>query len=154
MVWLSIPVRVCADNGKVLRLQAVNQIADCPQCAAGKGCGQNPWFRGFIGENVFELPRPQDLPANSGFLELQLSATALQRLTLMIYGLPLLSFLSALFVTQHFAAWLQFFAGLLALFISVWVSKNWREAYLCKHLQLALPPDADNALPHAKIYAP
>lgn len=142
MAWLSIPVRICADNGEVLRLQAVNQIADCPQCAAGKGCGQNPWFRGFIGENIFELPRPQDLPANSGFLELQLSAAALRQLTLMLYGLPLLSFLGVLIVMQHFAAWQQFCAALCALIISVWAGKNWREAYLQAHLRLALPPDA------------
>lgn len=139
--FLSIPVRVCADTNNILTLQVVDSIQDCPQCAAGKGCGQNLWFRGMLGNDCFTLPRPTHLPENIQFLELNLSSAVLTQLSIMLYGLPLLSFLITLLCTQALSAWLQFFLALLALSATIMFGKNWRNQCLQQYLQITIAPN-------------
>lgn len=137
---LTIPVRVCAQTQTTLTLQAIDSIKDCPQCAEGKGCGQNPWFRGIIGQHRFQIPRPEHLPQALEFLELHLSSAVLTQLSMALYGLPLLSFFITLWLSQHFMPWLQFLLALLALSTTVVLGKNWRNRCLQRYLQVSIPP--------------
>lgn len=139
---LSIPVQICADDGKHLTLQTITSISDCPQCAQGKGCGQNIWFRGLLGEQPFQVPRPATLPPEQRFLELHLPQHSIHTLSLLLYGLPLTAFIITLSLSQTIAAYLQFILAMLALILSLSFSKNLRQRLLLRHLSLHLPPNA------------
>lgn len=139
--FLAIPVEVLAVDVSWVTVRPVNEVADCPQCQAGQGCGQNPWFRGLLGQKPLRLPRGCADAAQlrlPSYAELCLPNRVLTRLTLLAYGLPLLVFLLVLVVGQAWAAWLQFLLAVLLAGVVVWWGKTLALRWIFRDLRLML----------------
>lgn len=133
-----IPVQVLAVGDMGISVQVVNQVADCPQCAAGQGCGQNPWFRGIIGQKSLLLPVNlwSNTPVKFEYAELYLPNTVLTYLTLLLYGLPLFIFFLTLAIGQLLPVWLQFICAILAVLGSLFIGKFIASRMLMRSLLL------------------
>lgn len=124
--YYAVPIQVLAIDAEGVTVQAVNQVAGCPQCETGQGCGQNPWFQGFVGKKPLRLPKQLADSAElsvSSFAELLLPHTVVLRLALLTYALPLAGFIVTLMVCAALPVWLQFFAGLCVVFILLMLNR-------------------------------
>lgn len=134
-VILAIPVRILTRSAGSITVLPADSIADCPQCAAGQGCGQNPWFRGLLGQAPLTLPCPADFPdTQTG--ELTLPTAILTRLTLLAYALPLAIFLTALALTQALPPWLAFGLAISAAAGSSWMARHIAKQLINQHIRL------------------
>lgn len=108
MDTLIIPVRIEHADPHHLLVRPQDDIADCPKCARGEGCGGKPWFRGLFA-NRAALRVPQGTPplAAGDNAELHLPARILNTLTALTYGAPLAAFLLTLMLTQTLSPALQ-----------------------------------------------
>ncbi|SUO93807.1 SoxR reducing system RseC family protein [Suttonella ornithocola] len=138
---LSLPVKIIHQTADTLTVLPVDVIEDCPKCAAGEGCGQNPWFRGFFRKRELTLPRPTNFPENQSFAELQLPNHILNYLTLMVYALPLLSFIITLLLLTNFPAWIPFLGAILLSGLTLSLTHPLQQRLLRRYLTLSLPLD-------------
>lgn len=133
---LTVAVAILSETEDTLTLQPIDSIADCPRCATGQGCGQNPWFRGIFGKQPLTLPRPADFPHAQTGAELSLPHYLLTYLTMTTYALPLAAFIITLAFCQSFPQWLQFIIALAATAMTFLLTKKHQTTLLKQHLQL------------------
>lgn len=147
---LTIPVRIIACHAHTLTIRPQDPQESCPKCARGEGCGARPWFRGLFKNRAdLHLPRDPHPWQNGDRATLHLPAAILNRATALTYGIPLLTFLLALTLTQTLAPAAQLALSLALAAASHLPARRYSEHLLITHLHLS--PETAN---HCPVKAP
>lgn len=134
MSELRMPVEILAFTHGKATLRPQSAVVSCAQCAAGKGCGQSQWFRGFIKDKPFTIATTRQL--HSSFAELVIPEYSFSLICLLTYAVPLLAFFLGLFAGIALPAWGQFAVALVIAGISVRIGKNIALRILLNQLDL------------------
>ncbi|MBV7434176.1 SoxR reducing system RseC family protein [Cardiobacteriaceae bacterium TAE3-ERU3] len=134
-----INVLIVSADALTVSVIPVDEQKNCARCEAGQGCGSMPWFRGlFRNRHALKLPQTTPPMAEGDSATLSIATDTLNKLSFFTYAIPLLSFITTLWLSQAISEGLQLMGALLAMVITFFISHRYSSSILHKKLYLSV----------------